>query len=191
MDLTQSLDDLLVVVIVAAVAPLVAGLVPGRRLPQVVVLIVGGILVGPYALDIADTDALVLLSNVGLGFLFLLAGYELDLELFRQEAGRLAAIGWGSRLPSRWWSPAPWLPSASCTPSCRSPLGLTTTALGTLLPILRENDMLGGRLGPDILAAGAVRRVPARSWGSPSSSGRTASSRGCSRCWRWVCSRRW
>jgi Kef-type K+ transport system membrane component KefB len=35
-------------------------------------------------------------------------------------------------------------------------LGLTTTALGTLLPILRDNDMLGGRLGPHILAVGAV-----------------------------------
>ena len=35
-------------------------------------------------------------------------------------------------------------------------LGMTTTALGTLLPILRENDMLGGTLGPNILAAGAV-----------------------------------
>jgi Kef-type K+ transport system membrane component KefB len=35
-------------------------------------------------------------------------------------------------------------------------IGLTTTALGTLLPILRDNDMLGGRFGPFVLAAGAV-----------------------------------
>ena len=35
-------------------------------------------------------------------------------------------------------------------------LGLTTTALGTLLPILRDNDMLGGRFGRYLLAAGAV-----------------------------------
>ena len=35
-------------------------------------------------------------------------------------------------------------------------LALTTTALGTLLPILRDNDMLGGRFGQDIFAAGAV-----------------------------------
>jgi len=33
---------------------------------------------------------------------------------------------------------------------------LTTTALGALLPILRDNDMLGGRFGRYILAAGAV-----------------------------------
>jgi Kef-type K+ transport system membrane component KefB len=35
-------------------------------------------------------------------------------------------------------------------------LGLTTTALGTLLPILHDNDMLGGRFGRYLMAAGAV-----------------------------------
>src|SRR3954469_12334448 len=35
-------------------------------------------------------------------------------------------------------------------------LALTTTALGTLLPILRDNDMLGGALGRFIMPAGAV-----------------------------------
>ena len=35
-------------------------------------------------------------------------------------------------------------------------LALTTTALGTLLPILRDNDMLDGPLGRFIMPAGAV-----------------------------------
>ena len=35
-------------------------------------------------------------------------------------------------------------------------IGLTTTALGTLLPILRDNQMLEGRFGAFIMAAGAV-----------------------------------
>jgi Kef-type K+ transport system membrane component KefB len=35
-------------------------------------------------------------------------------------------------------------------------LGLTTTAFGTLLPILHDNDMLGGRFGRYLMAAGAV-----------------------------------
>ena len=35
-------------------------------------------------------------------------------------------------------------------------LALTTTALGTLLPILSENEMLGGQFGRYVLAAGAV-----------------------------------
>ena len=35
-------------------------------------------------------------------------------------------------------------------------IALTTTALGTLLPILRENHLLRGLLGSHLLAAGAV-----------------------------------
>src|SRR6185369_12697368 len=35
-------------------------------------------------------------------------------------------------------------------------IALTTTALGTLLPILREHDMLHGRFGHHLVAAGAV-----------------------------------
>jgi Kef-type K+ transport system membrane component KefB len=35
-------------------------------------------------------------------------------------------------------------------------LGLTTTAFGALLPMIRDNGMLGGRLGSLIMPAGAV-----------------------------------
>jgi Kef-type K+ transport system membrane component KefB len=156
MDLTESLDQLLVVVLVAALAPLIAGLIPGRKLPQVVILLVGGMLVGPELLDLAHADSLVLLSNVGLGFLFLLAGYELDLDLFRQQAGRLALLGWFVTLAVATAVTGFLAWTGFVDAFVPVALGLTTTALGTLLPILRENDMLGGTLGPNILAAGAV-----------------------------------
>ena len=35
-------------------------------------------------------------------------------------------------------------------------IALTTTALGTLLPILRDNDMLSGIFGKYVVAAGAT-----------------------------------
>src|SRR5829696_8411273 len=70
------------------------GLIPRLRVPQVVVLIVGGMIVGPQVFDWAEPEDIELLSNVGLGFLFLLAGYELELALFRQRAGKLAVIAW-------------------------------------------------------------------------------------------------
>ncbi len=94
MNLQQGLDTLLVVAIVAAAAPLLSGLIPQGRVPQVVVLIVGGILVGPQILGWAEPASLELLSNLGLGFLFLLAGYELELHLFRERPGRLALVAW-------------------------------------------------------------------------------------------------
>ena len=157
MNLTQSLDELFVVVLVAAFAPVVAGLIPGRRLPQVVILIVGGMLVGPHVLDLAHPNNLELLSNVGLGLLFLLAGYELDMGLLRQTSGRLALAGWFVTLVIAVVTTGVLAALGLVHAFVPVALGLTTTALGTLLPILRENDMLtGDRLSSDILAAGAA-----------------------------------
>jgi len=71
----QGLESLLVVALVAALAPMIAAALPGPRVPQVVILILAGVLIGPHVLGLADTTGIKLLSNVGLGFLFLLAGY--------------------------------------------------------------------------------------------------------------------
>src|SRR3954465_295719 len=78
MDLQTGLTTLLVVSIVSACAPFVAGLLRRMNLPQGVVLIVGGIVIGPDVLGWADPPSIELLQSVGLGFLFLLAGYELE-----------------------------------------------------------------------------------------------------------------
>ena len=43
----------------------------GIRLPQVVVLILGGVMIGPEVLGWADPESMSLFANVGLGFLFL------------------------------------------------------------------------------------------------------------------------
>src|SRR6478735_2805356 len=87
------LGTLAVVVVVAALAPLLAGFLRGW-IPQVVILLVAGIVVGPEGLDWAKPDQIDLFSQVGLGLLFLLAGYELDLGIFRERAGKLAVTGW-------------------------------------------------------------------------------------------------
>jgi Kef-type K+ transport system membrane component KefB len=155
-ELSRGLDSIFIVALVAAFAPVVVGLLPRLRVPQVVVLIVGGVVVGPQVLDLADPDSIELLANVGLGFLFLLAGYELELELFRQRAGKLAVVGW--LVTAALAGAVVGLLSAFGVVRAFVPvaLGLTTTALGTLLPILRDNNMLRGAFGSYMLAAGAV-----------------------------------
>jgi Kef-type K+ transport system membrane component KefB len=150
------LFDLALVSLLAALTPIVAALLSRFRVPQVVILIAGGILIGPQVLGWADPDSIELVSNLGLGFLFLLAGYELELGLFRERAGRLAlrswlvtavvAVGVTGALAAAGFVQA-FVPIA---------IGLTTTALGTLLPILRDNRLLDGRFGGLIMAAGAV-----------------------------------
>ena len=86
-ELTSALVSLFVVALVAALAPFIGALVPRLRVPQVVVLIVGGIIIGPQVMHLAEPKSIELPSNVGLGFIFLLAGYELELALFRQRPG--------------------------------------------------------------------------------------------------------
>jgi Kef-type K+ transport system membrane component KefB len=156
MELARGLETLLVAATIAALAPMVVALLPGPRIPQVVVLLAGGVLVGPQVLGWADREAIDLLANVGLGFLFLMAGYELDPRLFRERAGRLAIVAWLLTVAIAAAIVGVLAAAGFVRAFVPVALGLTTTALGTLLPILRDNDMLGGRFGRYLLAAGAV-----------------------------------
>jgi Kef-type K+ transport system membrane component KefB len=155
-DLQQSLTDLLIVSLIAALTPILAGLLSRLRVPQVVILILGGILVGPQVLGWAEPEGIELISNVGLGFLFLLAGYELELVLFRQRAGRLALTSWLVTVVIAIAVTGALAAAGFVRAFVPIAIGLTTTALGTLLPILRDNRMLEGRFGAFIMAAGAV-----------------------------------
>src|SRR4051794_14273145 len=156
MDLQTGLNTLLVVSIVSACAPFVAALLRRLNLPQVVVLIVGGILIGPEVLGWADPLSVELLENVGLGFLFLMAGYELELDLFREHVGRRAVVAWFVTAAIA-VSVTGFLAAIGFVHAfVPVALGLTTTAFGALLPILRDNDMLSGSFGRFILPAGAV-----------------------------------
>jgi Kef-type K+ transport system membrane component KefB len=155
-ELTRALQSLFVVALVAALAPVIVGLIPRLRVPQVVVLIVGGMIVGPQVFDWAEPESIELLSNVGLGFLFLLAGYELELALFRQRAGKLAVIAWVASAALAVGLVGILASTGLVRAFVPVALGLTTTALGTLLPILRDHNMLRGSLGSYVLAGGAV-----------------------------------
>jgi Kef-type K+ transport system membrane component KefB len=155
-DLNRGLEDLVAVALVAALAPLVVAVLPGPRIPQVVIFLVGGVLIGPHVLGLAETSNIQLLANIGLGFLFLLAGYELDPLLLRQRPGELAIIGWLISAVIAVGVTAGLAAAGYIKDYVPVGLALTTTALGTLLPILRDNDMLAGRLGEHVFAAGAV-----------------------------------
>jgi Kef-type K+ transport system membrane component KefB len=153
---TQELFDLVAVALVAALAPLVVAVLPGPRVPQVVIFLLGGILIGPHVLGLANAADIQLLADIGLGFLFLLAGYELDPALLRQKPGRLAMTGWAASAILAVGVTAALTAAGYIRDYVPVGLALTTTALGTLLPILRDNGMLAGQLGRHVYAAGAV-----------------------------------
>jgi len=156
MDAQTALETLLVVAVVSALAPFIVAVFGRVRLPQVVVLIVGGVIVGPEVLGWADPASVTLLADVGLGFLFLMAGYELEIGLFAEHVGRRAIVAWfvtaGIAVAVTGMLAYVGFVHAFVPVA----LGLTTTAFGALLPILRDNDMLGGRFGSFIMPAGAV-----------------------------------
>jgi len=150
------LNDLLAVAVVAALTPILVAILPGPRIPQVVVFLIGGVVIGPHVLGLAETSNIQLLSDVGLGFLFLLAGYELDPHLLRERPGRLAFTGWVMSAVISVALTAGLTAAGYIKDYVPVGLALTTTALGTLLPILRDNGMLGGQFGRHVFAAGAV-----------------------------------
>jgi Kef-type K+ transport system membrane component KefB len=145
------------VFVVALLAPLVAGLLPARtRVPQVVLLLAGGIVIGPAALDLAGPDDVTLLSDLGMGFLFLLAGYELEPHLLRERGGRRAGAAWLTSLAVGAAVVTVVVEHQSVHTLAAGGIALSTTALGVVLPILRDAGLLGTRLGRAVVVNGAV-----------------------------------
>jgi Kef-type K+ transport system membrane component KefB len=126
-------------------------------LPTIVIEIVLGMLIGPEVLDIATVDPyLQYLSTFGLALLFFFIG----LEVVEQKVPRAsvtrgtqgwalsAAIGLGVGvvlqqlgLDTRWWVLG---------------IALTTTSLGTLVPILSDAGVLPTPLGVAVLGTGVA-----------------------------------
>jgi len=89
-DVHSTLGTLFVIAVVAVLAPVCLALLPGPRIPQVVLLLLGGMLIGPQGLRLGSPETVEILADVGLGFLFLLAGYEVDQRLLRSRRHRAA-----------------------------------------------------------------------------------------------------
>src|SRR3954469_7147723 len=90
-----SFDNLLIISVIAVLAPLLAGALPRLRIPAVVLEIAAGVLVGPSVLGWVEVDLPVqILALVGLAFLLFLAGLEVDLKAVRGRPLRLAALGY-------------------------------------------------------------------------------------------------
>ena len=81
--------SLLCIVAVSFAAPLISWSVPRRLLPETVLLIAGGVLIGPSGLGIAhEGQDIAFLKELGVAFLFLMAGYEIDVNELRGSGGR-------------------------------------------------------------------------------------------------------
>ncbi|NLT07579.1 MAG: cation:proton antiporter [Solirubrobacterales bacterium] len=147
-----------VIIFVAGLAALTAAVLePRLAIPVVVIELILGIAVGPDVLGIAEADEFTLFfANLGLGMLFFFAGYEID---FRRIAGsplRLAVIGWVISLLLAYTVGGLLAWAGIVVSLLYTGSALATTAIGTLIPILRDAGELPTRFATFLLAAGAV-----------------------------------
>jgi Kef-type K+ transport system membrane component KefB len=156
--ITVDSESFLAVVTAAALAALIGGLAGRRALvPVVVVEIVFGIVIGPEVLGLADPDDFLdFFASLGLGMLFFFAGYEIDFERIRGSPLRLAVLGWLLSLALAYALGGLLALAGVVASLVFTGSAMATTAIGTLIPILRDAGELRTRFGRYLLAAGAM-----------------------------------
>jgi Kef-type K+ transport system membrane component KefB len=136
------------------------GLVPVLPLPSVVLEIVLGIVVGPSVLAWVHFDAPVeVLSLLGLAFLLLLAGLEVEFDMLRGRLLRLTALGFalsfgialaaGLILDAANVTGAPLLIA----------IMLSATSLGVVIPVLKDSGEASSPFGQFVIAAASIADV--------------------------------
>jgi Kef-type K+ transport system membrane component KefB len=151
-------DSFFVIVTIAAIAAVTVAVVPSRLAPPVVVVeLLLGIVVGPEVLDLAGTDSFIeFFSNLGLGMLFFFAGYEIDFERIRGRPLKLGAWGWLLSIALAYGIGGALAAAGIVLSFLYTGSAMATTAIGTLIPILRDNGELKTRFGTYLLAAGGI-----------------------------------
>jgi len=140
----------------AAAAPLLArGIRRFAPVPVVVFEILLGLLVGPALLGwVSPTQVTDRLSDFGLAMLFFLAGHEIDVAGMRGRPLRRAVGGWVVSLVVGVGLGV--LLASTAAAGVFVGIALTSTALGTILPVISDAGELGTPFGRAVSAVGAV-----------------------------------
>jgi len=140
-----------------ALAALIPALLRLAILPAVVLEICFGVVIGPQGLGLIGENLILnTLAELGLAILFLIAGLEINPSQVRGEPTRLALRGWILSLlialVLAYGGQALGLfPAAGFVA-----IAIATTAIGALMPILKDDGLLKPPYGPYVLASGAV-----------------------------------
>ena len=147
----------IVLVPLLAVAAALLTTAVGRfvKIPLVVFEIVLGLVIGPSVLGwVPETDGLDALANFGLAFLFFMAGNEIDFAAIGARRLRRASLTWVVSLVVGIVLAA--LIAGDVIRGVYIGIALTSTALGTLMPVLRDAGELRTPFGRAVTAVGAV-----------------------------------
>jgi Kef-type K+ transport system membrane component KefB len=156
--ITVDADSFFAIVVVAAVAAITVAAVPKRFAPPVVVLeLVLGIAIGPELLGFAHNDEFVeFFSDLGLGMLFFFAGYEIDFGRIKGKPMKLGGLGWVLSVALAYGLGGILAATGVIISYLYTGSAMATTAIGTLIPILRDGGELKTRFGTYLLAAGGA-----------------------------------
>jgi Kef-type K+ transport system membrane component KefB len=149
--------ELLIVVAVAFAAPFLLGLLPGLKLPSVVLEIVAGIVIGPSVLDIVELDqTLSVVAVLGLAFLLFLAGLEIDFSRLQGQVLRLTLVGFGVSFALAVLVALLFSATGLIETPLLVAIILSATSLGILVPVLKDAGEIGSTFGQLIIAAGTI-----------------------------------
>ena len=152
---STSIATLVLIAIAAVLAPILSELTGPLAIPEIVFQIGLGMLLGPYVLGVAHvTNVVTGLSDLGLTYLIFLAGYELDLQRIKGKPLELATVGWLISLVVGLGAAFTLVSSGLARDTLVVGLALTTTALGTLVPMLRDAGVMDTEFGALISAIG-------------------------------------
>ncbi len=155
-----SFNGLAIIAAVALGAPLALGLFPRLRLPAIVLEIVLGIAIGPQALGWVSVDTPIqVMSLLGLAFLLLLAGLEVEYDRFRGRLLRVTALGYtvsfclalliGLALRAGGLVKSPLLIG----------IVLSATALGIVIPVLKDANEVSTEFGQLVVAGASIAEI--------------------------------
>src|SRR5499427_910990 len=152
-----SFTNLLVVAAVTVLAPLVVGYFPRLRIPAVVLEIIGGIIIGPSVLGWVHVDLPVqILALFGLAFLLFLAGLEIDVRRLRGRLLRFAILGYLVSLVLGYGAGASFTAAGWVSQPLLIAIILSATALGLIVPVLKDARQLRSAIGQSALAAASI-----------------------------------
>lgn len=155
-----SFNSLLIVGVVAVAVPLLLGLVPAVKVPPAVLEILSGILVGPAVLGWVHLDVAVrVISDLGLGFLLFMAGYEIDLRRFDRRVLSLAGRAFAASAALALLVAYGLQLGGQIKDGLLVGITLMATALGILVPILKDAAQTETGFGNLIMVAGSLAEL--------------------------------